>query len=1193
MDIIENNSQNKNLQESLQPQRINPDEKAYKGVCDIEERLRLKDATNIALTGPYGSGKSSILITLKVDFPQYKYLNISLATLQASQTKERNQTDYEESENLDGDRITKNNLDRLIEYSILQQLIYREKQETLPDSRLKRIFHLSTKKVKNITWATILTVAAFVILFEPSFLRVGWICELFEHKWLNIISDSLSLLFLIWYGYKGLRIIVPVLGNSKLNKVNLKSGEIEIVENTSIFNKHLDEILYFFERTEYDVVILEDLDRFKSTDIFLKLRELNLLLNESNVIDRTIFFVYAVKDDMFIDADRVKCFDYITTVIPVINRSNAKDQLKKELKKRGVIEIKDSCLQELGFFLHDMRLLKNIANEYVQYREKLSDGISCEKLLAMIVYKNYHPKDFAELHDCKGIVYQLINLKEEFVSERISALEAERLRRQEQSERYKKERHLKETELRRIYVDAYKDSIGNHVLQFKVGDNFCELKDIANNEKLFNQLIASSEVDYSYIDISNNYYRGQTQQSSLNLPFSNVEKTVDSTTTFSKRLESLRIEFEELEDIDSDEIKKEDVRAWSLSHIMSEVDYQSNPKYAKLQVPKLIEYLVVKGYIDENYYDYISYFYGNFIDAHDWDFVLDVKLGKIHPYDYVVDNAESCLTEIPSSAFRTNAILNVVLVDYLAEHQNEKKNAIRLAIVLRTVVENKKYDFLNVYFNQGRQQDVVFAALFNKHRNLWPDFELYDDDNNNLRLIWFKYAEQTLSCEISRAWLSQHYAFITGHLGDVTEHQWGEIIRNNDYIFVELNGTSNTILNAVADRNAYTLSRKNVEVLVSCLLDINCDAVSYRLVYETGHQQLIERVKSELDVCLKSVFAPPESVKETVDAIVEILYSANATDEEKIAYLSKQQQKIDLDVVESIELKKLALKCGIVESTWENVIHYLNNVSERKADNTLLQFIERNVETLSSMAVPQELQEDEEMLLQQLIKTNLLSFETYCKVIKRFTRWRLKNGVVNIEERRVSLMTDYGMILFAQKNTESLIANYSTTMVIDYLIKNKNDFLSQPGSVEYTNEVALALMKSNLRIKEKALIIPYFDSSILDTKLSNEIIAVFVRNGMSLDMDFLIETFSLATNTDYKIRVLNFTLAKNEFDEATITALLGTLPIPYKYVAKKGKKPELPDTEQAKTLVKLLKAKNYISSFKETKSGIRVNTKLK
>ena len=121
-------------QASLQPQRIGKEEKAYQSVLDIAERLKKADATNIALTGPYGSGKSSILISLKADYIDYKYLNISLATLQPLVSDDKQEEDKKHVD----DEVSKQNLDRLIEYSILQQLIYREKQETLSNSRLKR-----------------------------------------------------------------------------------------------------------------------------------------------------------------------------------------------------------------------------------------------------------------------------------------------------------------------------------------------------------------------------------------------------------------------------------------------------------------------------------------------------------------------------------------------------------------------------------------------------------------------------------------------------------------------------------------------------------------------------------------------------------------------------------------------------------------------------------------------------------------------------------------------------------------------------------------------------------------------------------------------------------------------------------------------------------------------------------------------
>ena len=705
---MEDNKEKKSAnttQESLQPQRIEKGTGPYQSVLDIEERLQKKDATNIALTGPYGSGKSSILITLEEDFPQHHYLNISLATLKPYKEAASEESSNEDAneENDDKDELepkvnekqegkpSKQNIDRLIEYSILQQLIYREKQETLQNSRLKRIFHLSQKKVRCITITTLFALLALIIVFEPSFLRVEWMCKLFGHELLNVLFDSLCLIYLAIYAFAALRMVIPALSNSRLNKLNIKSGEIEVVKNTSIFNKHLDEILYFFEQTDYDVVILEDLDRFESTDIFLKLRELNLLLNESKVINRKIVFVYAVRDDMFQDEGRVKCFDYISTVIPVINPSNAKSKLKEELEKRGVDEINEYHLRELGFFLHDMRLLKNIANEYVQYRGKLSKGISCEKLLGIIVYKNYFPQDFSDLHDGKGIVYQLLNLKEDFVAARVEELEAENKRRQNQRITYQQERHLKEKELRRIYVEAYRDKVGNNAISLKAGDGKYGFSEIAADEKLFEKLKSDPTVTYSYNTIVN--YSVRTQEKSVNLPFSEIEKYVDDTISYQERLDALRSGFASLEEEIIVEIRKEDIRSQTLSQIMGDIDYGSFEEYKNLNVPSMIEYLVVHGYVDENYYDYISYFYGNFIDSHDWDFVLDLKLLKAQPYDFHINSVEACLEEIPSLVYRKNAILNIDILDYLASHSSDKTNLKRLLLILRTAVTEKKYDF--------------------------------------------------------------------------------------------------------------------------------------------------------------------------------------------------------------------------------------------------------------------------------------------------------------------------------------------------------------------------------------------------------------------------------------------------------------------------------------------------------------------
>lgn len=534
--ICANNSMEDDKQVSLTPALLNrdseSDKKQYRSVLNLARKLEEKDILNIALTGPYGSGKSSILRSLKKDYPKYKYLSISLATLKSPLDDKKNEIDID----------TMNNR---IEYSILQQLIYKEKQETLYNSRLKRIYHKSHWAQYALSIAIILYTIALIIVFEPSFLKVDWICNRLNNPVLNKWSDIFALSYIFVATIIFVQKTVKSLSNSKLNKLNLKNGEIELKENkedTSVFNKHMDEIVYFFEVTDYNVVIIEDLDRFDNTDIFLKLREVNQLLNQSNSVGRKVTFIYAVKDDMFFDEERTKFFDYITTVIPIINSSNSADKLKEELEIKGYSDLNVEVIDSLAFFIDDMRLLKNIVNEYAQYREKLDEKLDQNKLLAMIVYKNYHPKDFADLHKGKGVLYDCLHKKSELLVERNRQID-ERINGITKKLQSLEATHaIQEKELRLIYIEGYRRKLSkqneNNAFLFFVENNFIPLEDIAENETLFNSFISQSSFRYQCFKRhqTNTYYGVRYYydifEDSCNIQFSQIEKIVNSTFTY-------------------------------------------------------------------------------------------------------------------------------------------------------------------------------------------------------------------------------------------------------------------------------------------------------------------------------------------------------------------------------------------------------------------------------------------------------------------------------------------------------------------------------------------------------------------------------------------------------------------------------------------------------------------------------------
>ena len=130
-------------------------------------------------------------------------------------------------------------------------------------------------------------------------------------------------------------------------------------KDKSIFNKYLDEILYFFEVNNYNIVIFEDLDRFKNPEIFVKLRELNFLINNYEKVDRKVVFIYAIKDDVFLSKERTKFFYFIIPVILYLNSTNSYEILRKYVLKVST-SIDEDYINDIAPYIDDMRLMNLI-----------------------------------------------------------------------------------------------------------------------------------------------------------------------------------------------------------------------------------------------------------------------------------------------------------------------------------------------------------------------------------------------------------------------------------------------------------------------------------------------------------------------------------------------------------------------------------------------------------------------------------------------------------------------------------------------------------------------------------------------------------------------------------------------------------------------------------------------------------------
>ena len=282
----------------------------------------------------------------------------------------------------------------------------------------------------------------------------------------SILNDSLIILFscFILSGFVLLLMIVrQFLLHRPFSRMKLAGNEIEFSEDNDLpfFDRYLDEVLYIFKRANVDAVVFEDIDRFDDVDIFVRLREINSLLNgpkyASDKKSKKIRFIYLVKDDIFSSADRVKFFDTIIPVVPVINSGNSYDKFLEGLKKLSPeCPIDSSFLKGVSLHITDMRLVENICNEFMIYSRVLTTlQLDQNKLFALIVYKNIFPRDFTLLQQNRGYVHALFNSVSFYTKEMKVKLEQEIERIEEKIEIGKKEVARSKEELDFLFTEKY------------------------------------------------------------------------------------------------------------------------------------------------------------------------------------------------------------------------------------------------------------------------------------------------------------------------------------------------------------------------------------------------------------------------------------------------------------------------------------------------------------------------------------------------------------------------------------------------------------------------------------------------------------------------------------------------------------------------------------------------------------------
>lgn len=904
-----------------------------------------KTVRNIALTGSYGVGKSSILRQVATHRDR-KVIQVSLSTLGfgSEGSLARGVTTPGQGDEVANPlRETKTNQ---IQKEIVKQLLYTQIPEKMPGSRYRRTSAFSPKREALFSLVAGIPIALIFFL-------LGWTSKLsalftVHSDWAiaanaSMVVTSAAFVFAVRYAT-----------HNKIRIDSVSAGAATITlsaASDTYFDEYLDEIVYFFEVVDADIVIFEDIDRFEDAHIFETLRELNTILNAAKQLDgRVIRFLYAIKDSIFEElgtraareassrpdapdvpatdaatlevarANRTKFFDLVIPVVPFVTHQSARELMAAELSDVSH-SISEGLVDLVAQRVADMRLIKNIRNEFVIFQsqviKKSSLQLDDDRLFAMVLYKSTHLSDFERIKLGTSNLDILYRESRQLVQHHTARLNAEVavLRRRLRSVSDQSARSKKIGDA----VEAYIALVLGHA-GFKVGGIGyngapIQLDDLRTTN--FWKKYAAGNADLSFT--FHNPHRG-SQASRLSRQ--ELERTTGESLDPSAWESSARV------DIDARlTAARRDIAFLSkadLRDLMDRPDFKIErdtgeagsfaARATSLLGSKLAVELVAQGYVDRYFTLYTSTFVGDRVNANAMNFILkNVDTDSMDFYfSLTPEEAKTVLHERPRLAVRERSAYNFDFVDYLLK-EDEPSAEIVCSNLHRKGEDEKQ--FLQAYLSSERDVVLLVSLLTRDWSEVFillvTDLEL--DEDQRMQAVDAAFAgladdiDYSINDDVKRYLEDNHTAlkaFTKPQLG-VSAKGVAKIVEAANFFVPDLAALSDPVLQAVVDLERFEVTRSNLLKAIAPSNDLSLNAL------QKSSEHIYRRVISDLDSYLKILTQNEKTVTDP-EAFVSIIEDVNQVDPECLsAVVGKSADECRLPHLE-----------GVAPGTWPALAHF-------------------------------------------------------------------------------------------------------------------------------------------------------------------------------------------------------------------------------------------------------------------------------
>ena len=1075
-----------------------------------------QDIKNVAISGAYSAGKSSVLESYKKKHSKLQFLHISLAHFQSPDLEQTGDADQKDHEEKGGVK------ESVLEGKILNQLIHQIPSDKIPQTNFRVKRKIKRSDIAKST--VIILMLVLMILYFFFFKSWGnYVLSLPDNILKTILSCTISqysllisgiiltiLLGIVIYG------LVKIQKNKNVfRKLNFQGNEIEIFQesNDSYFDKYLNEVLYLFENAEVDAIVFEDMDRFNVNSIFERLREVNTLVNIRLQRDnkKIIRFFYLLRDDIFVSKDRTKFFDYIIPVVPVLDSSNSYDQFLGLLKKGGILQLFDNnFLQGLSLYIDDMRLLKNIYNEFVIYYNRINTTeLDCNKMLAMITYKNLFPRDFSELQLNQGFVFTLFNKKDEFIADEIEEIENQIEEIRKKIKCLNDEHLISTRELSAAIADKYlrgynwESKDDNNLSSFILGYlNGSKREEYVRRKKSLEDKLAeniSQLEDQIYeLEEKKNTLRNQQLYELINR--NNINRIFSTTST--NEIGVVR-EFKEIK----------------------------SSEYFDL-----LKYLIRHGYIDETYSDYMTYFYENSLSRVDKIFLRSISDSRAKEHTYRLKNPKLVVSRLKIVDFDQEETLNFDLFAYLLKTPDKVEYLNRFINQLKNT---KNYEFVGTFFDTR-------TALPELVRNLnirWPEMlaEALDEKNLSEKQIW-KYSVCTLYYSDSDTirlmnqdnvisdYISneRNYLSINDNV-DIEKLVAGFRLLEVRFKGIDYEKSNMALFQNIYEESLYVINSENIQLMLCKMCGIeDQEAIlhkNYSILCSISDSAITQYIEKNMAQYIDVILQMCEGcIMDDETAAVTILNNSDITKEQKEKYIQCLNTVISRIVqVEDSSLWGRLLDNDSVDYSEENIFAYFEKQKGIEIDHTLVSFINCH-DMILNFSEYNCREESKEQMFTSFISCNDIENTRYEKLLSSFKLEFKEFSISGISDEKIDILIKIPIVPMTKENLVFMRNEYSDH-VLNFINVNIDQYVDIMDNEIFSLQELLEVLKWKVSDEIKIQLMSFTNQaiSIINEHYSTKVcIYILENNFLKSDLPELLQSYD---NWDKEMQAKIYALA--------------------------------------------------------------------